>query len=153
MGREINKIIVHCSDSSDKLDQGFMEVNQWHKERGFEGWTPDTEENRIYCGYHYIVRRDGTIEIGRPEYVIGAHCYLHNKESIGVCWMGRREISSDQYRALIGLLRVICLKYAINPKRVYGHYEMNQGKTCPNLDMEKLRDMLEFELGGFDGPT
>lgn len=39
-------------------------------------------------GYHFYVRKDGTIYRGRPIDSIGAHCSGHNSESIGVCFEG-----------------------------------------------------------------
>jgi N-acetyl-anhydromuramyl-L-alanine amidase AmpD len=38
--------------------------------------------------YHYVIRRDGSIEQGRPEWQIGAHCVNHNAHSIGICYEG-----------------------------------------------------------------
>ena len=39
-------------------------------------------------GYHYVIRRNGEIEEGRPEWMVGAHCLHHNAHSIGVCYEG-----------------------------------------------------------------
>lgn len=35
-----------------------------------------------------MVRRDGTIETGRPLEQVGAHCLYHNRHSIGICYEG-----------------------------------------------------------------
>lgn len=40
------------------------------------------------CGYHYVIPTDGTIEAGRPEELVGAHCKHHNSHSIGICYIG-----------------------------------------------------------------
>ena len=36
----------------------------------------------------YLIRLDGTVEHGRPEAEIGAHCQNHNEHSIGICYVG-----------------------------------------------------------------
>lgn len=44
----------------------------------------------VGIGYHFYVRKDGTIYRGRPLYSIGAHCKGKNKnyESVGICFEG-----------------------------------------------------------------
>ncbi|APQ72468.1 hypothetical protein CF070_01550 [Clostridium botulinum] len=41
------------------------------------------------CGYHYFIKKDGSIYKGRPDKAIGAHCLSYNGVSIGVCREGR----------------------------------------------------------------
>lgn len=152
--RDILKIIIHCSDSPDNLDIGFKQINDWHKERGFEGVDVQVESKagstlkRIYCGYHYVVRRNGVVETGRPEKLIGAHCYMHNANSIGICWAGRFSPTNVQRDALVQLVKTICLKYALPYHRVYGHKEFNKEKTCPNIDMDLFRQDIQKLLAG-----
>jgi hypothetical protein len=70
-------IVVHCSATGPAADIGVAQITQWHKQRGF-----DT------VGYHYVIRRNGTLETGRRESEIGAHVRGHNANSIGVCLAG-----------------------------------------------------------------
>lgn len=143
--REINKIIIHCSDSPDDMDIGVAKIDEWHKKR-FDGVL--VGETRVYCGYHYVIKRDGSIEIGRPEHYVGAHCKDHNKNSIGICWIGRDIISVQQMASLMNLLRVTCLKHGLNYTDVFGHTEFNSGKTCPNLNMNEIRVKLSQRIPG-----
>lgn len=136
--RNIKKIVVHCTDSDDSLDIGFNEINEWHKQNG---WL---SPSGISCGYHYIVRRNGKVEHGRPEIESGAHVRGHNRDSIGVVWVGRKEPSNEQYKKLLGLLRVLCHRHNISIENVLGHGEIDHLKTCPNLSMVKLRGDLLF---------
>jgi hypothetical protein len=39
-------------------------------------------------GYHYIIRRDGVLETGRPEEVAGAHARGFNHNSISISLVG-----------------------------------------------------------------
>ena len=131
--RKIKQIILHVSDSPDDRDIGFKEINQWHRERGF------MSPSNISCGYHYIIRKDGTIEKGRPDSEVGAHCYGQNKTSIGVVWVGRNKLSLEQNNKLIRTLRYLINKYKLNPDDIKGHHEYEDGKTCPNLNMASIR--------------
>lgn len=139
MSRTIKRIVVHCTDSDDSLDIGFREIDQWHKERG---WL---SKSGISCGYHYIIRRDGSIEKGRQDWENGAHVKGHNKTSIGVVWVGRNQIADKQYQALMKLLRGLMKQYSVDIEDVLGHTELDHLKTCPNLNMLKLRGNLLFQ--------
>ena len=137
--RKIKKIFVHVTDSDDSLDIGFAEINEWHKERG---WL---SPSGISCGYHYIILRSGRIELGRPLEEVGAHVYKHNRDSIGIVWVGRNQIDKRQYDMLLQLLRTLLNNYNLKEDDVFGHNEFDFGKTCPNIDMLKLRGDLIFQ--------
>ena len=132
--RRINKIILHVADTPDTMDVGFREINEWHKDRG---WMD--KKSGVSCGYHYIIRRDGTIEQGRPDTSVGSHCYGHNKKSIGICWIGRDEMSIRQNVAMKDLMRYLLTKYKLDAADIKGHNEYNDHKTCPNLNMNTVR--------------
>lgn len=77
--RVIEYIVFHTSASGDQ-DIGAKEIREWHKEKG---WSD--------IGYHYVIRRDGTIEQGRPLEKIGAHVRGYNSRSIGICMIGGKK--------------------------------------------------------------
>lgn len=140
--RNIRKIVVHCSDSEDSLDVGFREIDEWHRQRG---WL---SPSGISCGYHFIVRRFGQVEKGRPVEEVGSHCQGDNYDSIGICVVGRKKFDPIQMDVLYKKITDLRHMYNIPIDRVYGHCEMpsgkQQGKTCPNMDMIKLRAELLF---------
>ena len=70
-------IFVHCSATKPSMDVGVREISQWHRE---QGW--------LAIGYHFVIRRDGTIEEGRPVDVVGSHVKDWNSKSVGVCLVG-----------------------------------------------------------------
>ena len=76
--RAISLIIIHCSAVRPWRQSGVAEIDRWHRQRGF----------KYGCGYHFVVRRDGTVETGRPLELVGAHCQFHNYHSLGVCYEG-----------------------------------------------------------------
>lgn len=53
------------------------DIDRYHRSLGWLG-----------CGYHYVIPTDGTIEAGRPEEMLGAHCKNHKRHSIGVYYIG-----------------------------------------------------------------
>ena len=75
--RDINLIVVHCSATTPMQDIGVEDIRRWHLARGWRD-----------VGYHKIIRRDGTIEDGRPEIQLGAHARGNNKNSLAVCMVG-----------------------------------------------------------------
>jgi hypothetical protein len=75
--RTIDMIIMHCSAVRPWQRSSAADIERWHRERGFSS-----------IGYHYVVRRDGSIEPGRPLQQAGAHCRGYNRHSIGICYEG-----------------------------------------------------------------
>jgi N-acetylmuramoyl-L-alanine amidase len=132
--RHINKLIVHCTASPDYMDIGRNEIDLWHRARGWSG-----------IGYHYVVRRNGEIEKGRPDIKVGAHARGANTESIGIVWVGTNTPSPEQESALISLVHYLMGKYNIKNENVLGHREaVVTDKTCPNLNMDRFRAELIF---------
>lgn len=131
---------MHCSDTEDSIDIGFIQINRWHAENGWE-----SKVSGISCGYHYIIRRDGKVERGRSDGEVGAHCYGQNRMSLGICIVGRKNFDDRQMKALHKLTRELLEKYRLKTFDVYGHYEYQDNKTCPNLDMNKVRLDIFFK--------
>lgn len=83
--RNINLIVVHCSATRADHALTTEELETIHRRRGFRG-----------IGYHYYIRRDGTVANTRPLELIGAHAKGHNAHSIGLCYEGgHRDLSPD----------------------------------------------------------
>lgn len=130
--RIIKEIIVHCSATPEGKDFTVLDIKKWHLERGFSD-----------IGYHYVIYRDGSINKGRDESKIGAHCTGHNSYSIGVCYVGgvakdgktAKDTRTDaQKKSLLSLLRNLKMKYpqaSIHSHRDYAN------KACPSFDATK----------------
>jgi len=132
--RAINKIVVHCSDSPDDRDIGFLEIDSWHKDRGWKS------PSGVHCGYHFMIRRNGTVEVGRMVNEIGAHVEGENADSVGVCLVGSKDFAAEQFAALRWVVTGLLAMFP--EARVYEHREFEsakrQGKTCPNFDVHKV---------------
>ena len=76
--RIINLIVVHCSATRGDCTLSPEDLDRLHRRRGFNG-----------TGYHYYIRKDGTVHLTRPIERIGAHAKGFNR----VC--GHRDLSPD----------------------------------------------------------
>ena len=141
--REIEKIIIHCSDS------GFGDaktIDRWHKERGWDeiGYHFVITNGHIESGSKYSKISDGNIERGRDVEKSGAHCYGHNKDSIGICLIGKEAFTAEQLlTSLPFLVNDLKEKYGLTDKDVYPHSKFNKGKTCPNLTEDYIGRLLK----------
>ena len=125
--RTITLIVVHCSAVKPDQLSSAAQIDTWHRQRGFH----------LGIGYHYVVRRNGQIELGRPEFLIGAHCVNHNAHSIGVCYEGGLNArgqpedtrTPEQKSALRALLKDLHRRYP--QALIVGHHDLNPHKACP----------------------
>lgn len=135
--RYYNDIIVHCSATREGKNIKAADIRRWHLH---EGYTD--------IGYHYVIDLDGTIEPGRPLDEIGAHCKGHNKDSIGICYVGginKAGFNADtrtpaQKRALARLiwrLTTQALNAGFGLPAVHGHHDYCPYKDCPCFDAHK----------------
>jgi len=136
----IRHIVIHCSDSPDDRDSvDAAEIHRWHTD-------PDRPGGPFHgIGYHHVIKRDGSVEAGRPHYWAGAHVAGYNDHSIGICLVGRNDFSDEQMASLKNLLYV--LKFHNQAADICGHYELDSGKTCPNFN---VKSWVEEAMPGID---
>lgn len=128
--RVIKRIIVHCSDSD--LNESRTAVERWHTTRGFRE-----------IGYHYYIRREGDIWVGRPIWEQGAHCFGQNHDSIGICIAGRDNFPHRQRVEAVKLIKNLLWMFSLKPDDVYPHNHFNRFKDCPRFDWSQFVKYLE----------
>ena len=134
--REIDRIIIHCSDSPQNRGDTVADIDLWHKQRGFKRVHKGVT---YHVGYHYVILENGFVEVGRPIEVSGAHAVGHNNSSIGICLIGIDSFTDKQFESLKHLVNGLMENYDIMPNKVLGHYQVDKhGKTCPNFDVPKF---------------
>lgn len=109
------------------------EINLWHRQRGFFNIP-----SGLSIGYHYVIRRDGTVEDGRPVDQVGAHAKGHNSKSIGICLVGginkdgkaEANYTPVQWEALLNLVVKLAKSYHISREHIIGHNQV-ASKDCP----------------------
>ena len=136
---EVRYIVIHCAATKPAMDVGVEEIRSWHLRRGW-----------FDVGYHWIIRRDGTVEDGRPHDRPGAHARGVNHISLGICLVGgvaengepENNFTDDQWDALAGLVKG--LKVAHPDAEVLGHRDLpNVNKACPSFDVREWYAKIE----------
>ena len=125
-------VIHHAGFPDGDKDSSAEEIHKFHQE--VNGWAG--------IGYHYVIRKDGTIEQGRKPLAVGAHAYQHNKNSVGICVAGNFDlvkVPSVQMDSLKLLTAWLCQKYKLNPMKkgvIVGHRDLND-TACPGENLYK----------------
>lgn len=127
---KIDAIVVHCSATPEGMDIRAKDIDRMHKERGF-----------TMIGYNYVIDLDGTVEVGRPLTMNGAHCNTkglsgksYNLHSIGICYIGgvdkdgkaKDTRTPEQKLSLANLVFKLCDEYPI--VEVIGHRDASPDK-------------------------
>lgn len=128
-------VIHHAAASKCTIE----DIHRWHLANGWAG-----------CGYHFLVRKDGSVWAGRPIDTVGAHAYGANSSSIGVCCEGdytKEVMPTVQFDALAELVAYLMGKYDLTVDSVIRHSDVKGSATiCPG-DVFPW-DGLKQRLGG-----
>lgn len=110
-------VLHHAAVKNCSVD----DIHSWHLGNGWAG-----------IGYHFFIRKDGSVHRGRPIEYVGAHAYGANTASIGICFEGNFEIekmSTAQKNAGAELVTYIKSLYP-SIKKVSKHMDHN-ATACP----------------------
>ena len=132
---DIKYIVLHCS--ATRCDHDYTEemLLRDHLARGFRK-----------VGYHFYIRKDGTMTQHRFLLEVGAHARPYNRCSIGICYEGGLDkqgkpantLTAAQRQRIADLLTVL---HRLFPKaKVVGHRDLpgTTPKACPCFDAEAL---------------
>lgn len=129
--RPVKDIILHCSATPEGVDYSVATIRRWHKA---QGWSD--------IGYHYVIYRDGTVNVGRDVNVVGSHCTGHNTGSIGICYIGGCDATGKKAKdtrtlqqkvALKKLVRKLMDAYGLTLNNVHCHNSYTSAKACPSF--------------------
>jgi N-acetylmuramoyl-L-alanine amidase len=139
--RVIDTIVIHCSATREDQDYTFEDCLRDHKARGFRK-----------LGYHFFIRKDGTVHVGRSLNEIGAHAGKeHNASSIGICYEGGVKANGnvrnpkdhkDTRTAIQRTAMLNCILEVMNAfsiKRIVGHRDLS-----PDLDGDGVVEPHEW---------
>ena len=129
--RRIDYIIIHCSATPEGAELTPDMLDELHRSRGFSG-----------TGYHYYIRRNGTVLETRPIPQIGAHARGFNNHSIGICYEGGLDARGNpadtrtlEQRTVLRTL-VTQLRRKFPFAQVCGHRDLpDVHKDCPCFDV------------------
>ena len=132
---DTDAIVIHHSDGGNDVDFSAEDIHRMHQNLGWAG-----------AGYHFIIRKDGTVEDARPEWAVGAHVEGHNYYTLGICFSGDFEFaypSPAQIAACVELIRDLSRDYDIPIDRdhILGHRELCD-TDCPGQNLYSWLDTI-----------
>lgn len=132
--RSVQRVFLHCSASDNAAHDDISVMNKWHKERGF-----------AEVGYHYFIKKDGTLQAGRNIEKTPAAQQGNNLATIAICLHGlnRNRFTAEQFRTLRAIVSAINKAYN-GQVSFHGHREVAR-KDCPVFDYKAL---LELDAKG-----
>ena len=117
----VKYIVIHCSATRSTRDYTAEQLLRDHKTRGFRT-----------VGYHFYIRRDGSVTQHRKLLEVGAHCRPWNRCSIGICYEGgldvrgrAKDTRTPEQRSALRLLVHQLLKRFRNNVRICGHRDLS----------------------------
>jgi len=126
-------IVIHCAATKPSMNIGAEEIKKWHVDE--RGWSD--------IGYHFVITRDGTKELGRGSDLSGAHARAVNGTSVGICLVGglsednkpENNFTLEQFLTLKDLIKELKMKYP-DVKKIIGHYQVEPAKPhCPGFNV------------------
>ena len=138
--RKIDTIVIHCTATPEGMDYPLGSLRADHLKRGF-----------VDVGYHYYIKKDGTIQEGRPLEKAGAHAQGHNAHSIGICYEGGldanrkpKDTRTDAQKKSLSMIIKSLLKQYPEIRRIVGHRDLpDVKKDCPCFDaIEEYKNLL-----------
>jgi hypothetical protein len=112
-------VMHHAAASSCTVE----DIHRWHLSNGWIG-----------IGYHYFVRKDGSVYRGRPENAVGAHAYGENRHTVGICFEGNFESETmPDAQKQSGIELVADIKSRLGNLAVKGHRDYN-ATACPGAN-------------------
>ena len=135
MRQVTDQIVIHHTGNPTDDDLSALEINESHMR---QGWS--------CIGYHYVIRKDGTVEAGRPHWTVGAHAYRHNSHTIGIHVCGNfeeAEPTDEQIESTAMLLANLCTDYGlpIDRDHIVGHREL-MATACPGRNLFAQMDTI-----------
>lgn len=140
VNRDVTEVVVHATDTHTNKDIGSIEINNVQIDLGHDG-----------IGYHYVIRRDGRLQRGRPVNIQGDHAPVngHDKFSIGIVLVGGINVSTGEdnptdYRSSQAFTReqFTTLEKFLNGYyrrfpggQVFGHNDIDVNEIDPYFDV------------------
>ena len=141
ISRKISEVVIHATETAENKNIGSIEINNIHKQLKHDGIV-----------YHYVIRRDGRLQRGRPADRISKHTAKesHNNFSLSVALVGginlptgdvnpldnRSEtaFTREQYTTLERFLEAFFMK--VPGGLVFGHNDIEIDELDPYFDVK-----------------
>lgn len=125
---DTDMIVIHHTGGTD-IDASAQQIHEWHLNQDWVG-----------IGYHFVIRKNGTIERGRPEWSVGSHAYGENWHTLGIHLSGamdKVQPTKEQIESCAHLVAYLCDEYEIpiDREHIVGHREVNDDTSCPGENL------------------
>lgn len=126
--RDFTEVVVHATDTTKDMEVNYDVLKAWDV----------TERGLSEVGYHFIILRDGSLQVCRPISVDGVHSLKgHNENSIGIAFVGgllgnrsnreakrsSRSFSMEQFNTFDTFMKAF---YTVVPGgQVWGHNDID----------------------------
>lgn len=133
-------ITIHCSATRPSWsDCDVEDLRHMHTSKG---WSD--------IGYHWVITRDGIMQVGRPMSRNGAGVKGHNANNIHICLIGGvdednkpvNNFTGNQFDTLRHAITSFAGRHGIREENIKGHRDWpNVAKECPCFDVQdKLQE-------------
>lgn len=139
ISREFDKVTVHWTETATNKNIGSEDINEWHIKANLPG-----------IGYHYVIRRDGALQRGRPVNIEGD---IFSK-SIDIVFVGginaptgtpnqqnfisARSLTRSQFNTFDHFCRAM---YKVYPgMTIVGHSELDDTQIDPGFNVTDYVD-------------
>lgn len=156
--REVTEVIVHWTDTYTNKNIGSEEINKIQIDLGLSG-----------IAYHYVIRRDGSLQRGRPVNQKGEHSNIndHDNYSIGIVFVGGINVPSGtsfpgNYRGVSSLtlsqmvtFNAFCQAFynRYPGGQILGHNDIDPIEEDPGFDVRDYVEDLFNKKSLFDDPS
>lgn len=125
-------VVIHHAGMRLDKDMTVSDIHDFHINKNH--WSG--------IGYHFVVHKNGIIEHGRPAEAIGAHSFLNNEFTVGICLTGNYNLGNppqEQLYSAVQLIAAICDKYKFpaTDTTIFGHKDFGN-TTCPGKNLYSL---------------
>ena len=133
-------IVVHSTKTKPSQNLSAKDITLKHRQEGF-----------FHYAFHFVIKRDGTVEEGRPEDMSGAILPINqplitNQNSIAIGLVGGlsddgqnldTNFTFQQYSSLRELVKKLKKKYKVE---VVGCRNAINSKSCMSFDVQAIVD-------------
>ena len=155
IGREITEVIVHWTEHYSNQDVGSEEIQQMLSRNGSS------------IPYHYLIRKDGSIQRGRPaNFQGGSLNNNHERYSIQIAFVGginaptgtleyERFFSSSSFtpKQVTSFQQFCAIAYSAWPGvQIMGHNDIDRGQIDPGFDVISEMEHLFGKKNVYENP-
>lgn len=156
--REVTEVVVHWTETHTNRNIGSEEINRYHLDLDLEG-----------IGYHYVIRRDGSIQRGRPVNIQGQHAPIngHDERSIGIVFVGGINVptgtpneenflsAASLTRSQINTFNHFCREFykVFDGAQIVGHTDIDLVEIDPGFSVIDYVETNFGKISKFTDPT